>query len=322
MTVLREVALRGSIAAAADALGFTPAALSQQIAKLEREAGMALVDRGPRSIRPNDAGWALVAHTEAILARLASAESELRALAGMSGGTLRIASFQTVSATILAAALRAFTVRYPTVDVTLAEADPELGLSRLRSGEVELAILWEYDFVPARPDEEIVRVPILDDPIHILLARDHPAAVRPSLRLDQLAQDAWIASTPRSSCHPFTVRACNAAGFEPRISAETNDHHVLERLVADGVGVALVPELSLAGIDPEVVVRPVAPSSPKRRIFAACRRESERIPRVAAMLELLEEAGAGQEQAFLAWRARHLPASERGKLRVAGGSAA
>jgi len=322
LRMLREVALRGSIAGAAESLGFTPAAVSQQIAKLEREAGVPLVERGPRSIRPNAAGRALVTHAEAILARLAEAEDEIRAIAGEGSGPFRVASFQSASATVVTKALRRFSAAEPDVAVTLGEADPEVGLARLRAGEADVAIVWEYDYVPAAPEPEVVRIRLLDDPVHVLLAADHAAADRPSVRLDELRDDAWITSTARSSCHPFTERACNAAGFEPRVSAETNDHHVMTRLVADGVGVALVTELSLPTVPDDVAVRRIVPISLKRSIFVAFRRASEANERVAAMVRLLEAAAAEQESALEDWRRRHLPGTDRGRLRIAGADAA
>lgn len=290
MRVLREVALRGSIAAAAEALSFTPSAVSQQLAQLERESGVALLDRGPRSVRLTDAGRALVAHTEAILARLASAEAEIRSLTAEHAGTIRLGSFPTAAATLVPPALASLGRRRPEVTVTLKESDPGLALDRLIAGELDLALIWEYDFVPVVVPGSIACVELLDDPVRVVLAPDHPAARGETVALADLAGEAWISSTPLSSCHPFTRRACNAAGFEPRVTAETNDHHVLARLVASGVGVALVTELSLGGVGRDVAVRPIAPNPPKRRIVAAHRAGENGSSPVAAMVEELRRA--------------------------------
>ena len=135
MRVLREVAERGSISAAAQALSFTPSAVSQPIATLEREAGVALVERGPRSISMTAAGKALVEHTDGILASREAAEAEIPAIAGVRGGMLRLASFPTAYATIMPAALTQFRTRHPGVELTLTEADPLLSIARLKSGE-------------------------------------------------------------------------------------------------------------------------------------------------------------------------------------------
>ena len=298
MKILREVALHGTISAAAKALSVTPSAVSQQIASLEREARVPLLERTPRSVRLTDAGRALVDHTEAILSRLAAAELELETIAGRSGGRVRLASFPTAAATILPPAIARFASRYPEVDLRLTEGDPQHSLASLRSGEIEIALVWEYDFVPLEPDETIARVPLLDDPVHLLVGAGHPVARLRSVALGELAGETWINSTPRSSCHPFMIRVCNASGFEPRISAETNDHHVLKRLVATGVGVALVPDLSARALDGDVALVPISPNPPKRRIFAAHRAGEPTDALVAAMLALLEEAAGGYERRF------------------------
>ena len=290
MRVLREVALRGTIRAAAEALSFTPSAVSQQISTLERETGVALLERTGRSVRLTDAGRALVARTDAILAQLAAAEEEMRAAGATSGGTLRLAAFPSAAATIVADAVRRFARRYPSVETTLVEADPKLGLASVRSGEATIALVWEYDFVPLEPDGSLALAHLLDDPVHVVLARGHPAAARKSIALAELANDSWINSTRASSCHRFVPRACNAAGFEPRIAAETNDHHALQRLVASGVGLALVPALSLVDARADLAVRAIAPGGPRRRIYAAYRREREGEPRLQAMLALLWSA--------------------------------
>jgi DNA-binding transcriptional LysR family regulator len=294
MRVLREVALQGSIAAAAEALSYTPSAVSQQLARLERESGVALLERGPRSVRLTDAGRALVAHTEAILARLASAEAEIRSIAEQRAGTLRVASFPTAAAALLPAALTRFAAGYPQVAVTLVEADPVAGLEQLLAGEADIALVWEYDFVPLAVPAAVELVPLLDDPVLVVLPEAHPAARQQAVALTELAGEAWITSTPRSSCHPFTRRACQAAGFEPRVAAETNDHHVLERLVATGVGVALVSELSLSRAPEGVAVRPVAPDPPKRRILAAHRAGENGSTPVGAMVEQLLAVAAAR----------------------------
>jgi DNA-binding transcriptional LysR family regulator len=286
MRVLREVAERGSITAAAQALAFTPSALSQQIATLERETGVALVERGPRSVRLTEAGRALVSHTDGIIASLEAAEAEIQAIAGLRGGILRLASFPTAYATIMPAALVEFRRRHPAVELTLTETDPQASLTRLRSGELDLALLYEYDYVPVAGDEVVEEVDLFEDPIRLLLPRGHRAARRRGVRLKELSDEAWITSTPRSSCHLFVARACEAAGFSPRIGFESDDYTVWQGLVAAGVGVALAPDLALVSVHPDVVVRPVALQPLKRRVFAA-HRKGGRSPAIAAMLDVL-----------------------------------
>jgi DNA-binding transcriptional LysR family regulator len=180
MRVLREVALRGSIAAAAEALSFTPSAVSQQVAKLEREAGVPLVHRGPRSIRLTEAGHALVAHTEAILERLAEAEAELRGLAGQEP-VLRVGSITTAAVSLIPEALARFARLRPETEVTVLEADTLLSLVRLKSGELDLAVVFEYDYVPLPADERLEREVLVEEEMRAVLPAGHPAA-RPRRR--------------------------------------------------------------------------------------------------------------------------------------------
>jgi DNA-binding transcriptional LysR family regulator len=288
MRVLREVAERGSITAAARALSFTPSAVSQQVATLEREAGVALVERGPRSIRLTEAGRALAEHTEGILASLEAAEADIQAIAGVRGGMLRVASFPTAYATIMPAAITGFRGRHPGVELTLTEADPLLSISRLNSGELDLALVYEYDYVPLPEDDAVERVTLLDDPIRVLLPRGHREARRRAVPLDALAGERWITSTSRSSCHEFVARSCRAAGFEADIGFESDDHGVWQGLVAAGVGVALAPDLALENLHPGVEARPVALHPLKRRVYAAYR-AGGRSTGIEAMLAVLAE---------------------------------
>jgi molybdate transport repressor ModE-like protein len=294
MRVLKTVAEEGSIAAAAQALSFTPSAVSQQIATLEREAGVSLVERGPRSIRLTDAGRALVEHTEGILASLEAAEADIQAIAGVRGGILRLASFPTAYATIMPAAIAEFRSRHPAVELTLTEADPLMSLARVKSGELDLALLYEYDYVPLPEEDALEREVLADDPIRILLPSGHRETRRRAVSLDTLAEERWITSTARSSCHEFVSRACRAAGFEPSIGFESDDHGVWQGLVAAGVGVALAPDLALEHLHPGVEARPVALHPLKRRIYTAYR-AGGRSPAIDAMLDVLRETVTRRE---------------------------
>lgn len=289
LRTLREVALQGTIRAASETLSFTPSAVSQQLSALEREVGYELLERRGRNVRLTPAGRVLVERAETILAQLADAEAEAKAVAGGSEPAVRIASFASAAATIVADA-----VRDDGLDAHILEADPRIGLARLRAGEVDVAILWEYDFVPIRVSGAIELVALFDDPIHVVLPRSHPAAGGPTVELGELADEPWIDSTSASSCHPFLTRACLAAGFEPRVAAETNDHRTLHHLIASGVGLAVIPLLSQLDLPSSLVARPIRTNPPKRRIHAAYRRASADDPRVHLVLERLEQAAAGR----------------------------
>jgi DNA-binding transcriptional LysR family regulator len=297
MRVLREVALRGSIAAAAEALSFTPSAVSQQVAKLEREAGVALVERGPRSIRLTEAGRALVEHAEVILERLAAAEAELHELAGAEP-TFRLGSITTAAASVLPEALARFASLRPETQVTVVEADPLISLARLRSRELDAAVVFEYDHVPLPADDRVELDVLVEEELRAVLPSEHPAARQRAVRLVELAGDTWISSTSRSSCHLFTERACRAAGFEPRIGFEFDDYTALQNHVAAGGGVGMAPEMALGRPLPGVAVRPIAFGAPKRRVLAAWRTGEGDVPAVAAMRAALAAAVGGREAAL------------------------
>jgi DNA-binding transcriptional LysR family regulator len=299
LRMLREVSLHGTIRAAAKSLSFTPSAVSQQLSALERDLGIELLERRGRSVHLTPAARALVEWTEQILVQLAAAEDEAKAIATATETPLRVASFPSAAATIVADA-----VRDNGLEVHILEADPQLGLARLRGGEVDVAILWEYDFVPLEPGAGIELVSLLDDPIQVVLPASHPAAAAPSLELTDLAAEAWIDSTTLSSCHPFMRRVCNAAGFEPRVAAETNDHRALHHLVASGVGLALVPLLSQLDLPASLVARPIHMNPPKRRIHAAFRSDSSEDPRVRRLIERLDAAAKSRPAALDLVRAK------------------
>ena len=295
MRVLREVANRGSITAAAHALSFTPSAISQQIAALERETGVALVERGPRSVRLTEAGLALAAHTEDVLARLHAAELDIQAIGGLRRGTLRMASFPTAYATIMPGAIAEFRRRHPSVELTLTEAGPDTAFARLRSCEFDLALVYEYDFVPLPSDEAIELVHLLDDPVNVILPRTHPLARRRAVNLADLDDASWITSTSEAACHHFVRRACKSCGFDACVTMESDDHGVWQGLVAAGVGVALASEMSLPVLLPNVVARPIAPKPLGRKVYAAHRIGAGQTPAVAAMLTIISDAVATRE---------------------------
>src|SRR3984957_18971004 len=145
LKVLKEVAYRGSLSSAAEALSYTQSAISQQIAALEAETGMALLERHPRGVSLTAAGQTLVGHAEGILARLDTAEAALSASAGRRGGRRRMASFPTAGATLMPVASANFRATYPDVELTLSEGEPEEIAPRLRAGELDLALLFEFD---------------------------------------------------------------------------------------------------------------------------------------------------------------------------------
>ncbi len=307
LKVLSEVARRGSFSAAADALSYTQSAVSQQIAALEAETGMNLLERRPRGVRLTSAGRTLVEHTEGILTRLQAAEEELSAIAGLRGGELRMASFPTAGATLMPVAIARFRASYPEVRLTLAEGEPQEIAPRLHAGEFDLALLFEFsdpeDGASDASDraEDVAgghsrRVDLLEDPMFLAVPREHRLARKRSLRLEELRDEAWVQTSAASPCARYVVRCCRAAGFEPAVAFESDDYQTVQGLVASGVGVALIPELALSVVREDIVVRALAPHPPGRRVIAAlpgaASARTPLTPASTAMLRVLEEAAA------------------------------
>jgi DNA-binding transcriptional LysR family regulator len=288
LRVLKEVAYRGSFSAAAAALSYTQSAVSQQIAALEAETGMKLLERHPRGVTLTAAGQTLVGHAEGILARLEAAEASLAAIAGLRGGRLRVASFPTAGATLLPLAIATFRASYPDVELTLAEGEPEAIVPRLRAGELDLALLFE--FAGETPlSEDMTRTELLEDPMHLALPREHPLADRQRIRLEDLEADAWVQTSRASPCARHVVRSCHAAGFEPNVAFESDDYQTVQGLVAAGVGVALIPKLALSVVREDIAIRSLSPSPPVRQVIAAAPAGARLVPAAPAMLGILEE---------------------------------
>jgi molybdate transport repressor ModE-like protein len=288
MRVLREVAVRGSFSAAAEALSFTQSAVSQQIAALEREAGAVLVERNARGVRLTEAGEALVRHTDAILARLAEAEAELESIAGLKGGRLRIAAFESAASSLMPFAIARFRERHPGVELTLALLEPEQALPQLRSGELDLALVFSSG--PPRDAGDIEFRHLLDDPLYLALPATHPLADKRALRLADVAGDPWLAGPGDCECNRLINRACAVAGFDPRIVFETADYTAMQGFIAAGVGVSLIAELGLTMVRDGVVVRSLGHETPVRQVHAAVTAGGYRSPAARAMLDVLDEA--------------------------------
>jgi len=312
LRILREVAHRGSFSAAAEHLSYTQSAVSQQIAALESETGMTLLERRPRGVSLTAAGQTLVGHAESVLADLDAAEAALAAIAGLRGGRLRMASFPTAGATLMPLAIATFRSRHPDVELTLAEGEPEQIAPRLRTGELDLALLFEFDSSPfdkdgagsdrtdgsgssSAPGGRLTRVELIQDPLYLALPRAHHLADRRRLRLEDLREEAWIQTAESSSCARHVVRCAHAAGFEPQVSFQSDDYQTVQGLVAAGVGVALIPELALSVVREDIIIRALSPRPPARQVIAATAAGARLLPAAPAMLSVLQEVASGYE---------------------------
>ena len=211
LKVLSEVVERGSFSAAAEALSYTQSAVSQAIARLEAETASSLVVRDRRGVRPTAAGATLIEHAEAIFAQIDAAEADLAAVLGVRGGRLRVASFPSAGATLMPLAVATFRERHPEVVLTLAEGEPEEIAPRLRGGEFDLALLFEFPGVRERPGAGLHTITLLEDPMHVALPAEHPLAAKRELSLADLREEDWVQTSSTSPCARHVVRSCLAA---------------------------------------------------------------------------------------------------------------
>jgi DNA-binding transcriptional LysR family regulator len=290
LKLLREVAARGSFSGAAEALSYTQSAVSQAVARLEAEMGVPLIERDRRGVRPTAAGTALVEHAEGILSRLEAAEADVAAIAGVRGGRLRMASFPTAGATLMPVAIATFRAAHPEVELSLAEGEPEEIVPRLRSGEFDLALVYEFGGISERLAAGMRRFELLEDPIRVALPVGHRLAERETVRLEDLGEESWVQTSAPTPYARYVIRSCHAAGFEPRVSFESDDFHTVQGLVAAGVGVALIPQLAVSTLRDDIVIRPLHPHAPVRGVLAATPRGAAVMPAVATMVDVLRTA--------------------------------
>jgi DNA-binding transcriptional LysR family regulator len=289
LKVLSEVVRHGSFSAAAEALSYTQSAVSQAIARLESETGTALVIRDRRGVRPTAAGATLVEHAEAIFAQIEAAEEDLASVLGVRGGRLRVASFPSAGATLMPLAVATFRRGHPDVALTLAEGEPEEMAPRLRAGEFDLALLFEFPGVAEQLRARLRTAGLLEDPMHVALPAEHALAGKRALKLADLRHENWVQTSESSPCARHVVRLCLAAGFEPNVTFESDDYETVQGLVAAGVGVALVPRLALTHVHPRIVVRELSPRSPARRVVAATTSGPGVAPAARTMLRILTD---------------------------------
>jgi DNA-binding transcriptional LysR family regulator len=270
LAVLREVARAGSFAGAAAALHHTPSAVSQQIAALERGAGIMLVERSTRGVTLTDAGRALLAAADAIHAELQLAAQRLRALAAGGPQALTVVTFPSAGEPLLAPALTAMTAEAGfRVEVTVIEAEPDEALSSVRDGRADFALV--YHFHTAQPPHGWpaaagpgTYIPLVADPLRLLVPAGHPLAGRPAVSLADVAGDRWIQGW--GDVGDVTDMLAALSGFRPHVACRSSDYRFMSALVGAGVGVSLVPSLALTG-SPQVRDLQITPQ-PTRYIGA------------------------------------------------------
>jgi DNA-binding transcriptional LysR family regulator len=293
LRLLRELHERGTIAAVADALQFTPSAVSQQLAMLERETGVRLLERAGRGVRLTDPALTLVEHADALLDRAALAESDLAAVAGTVMGRGRIAGFQSVLQRLAIPAMERLAREAPRLRCELVEAEPEQSIPALALGDIDLVLGDEWQHQPRSLPPSVERHELLRDPVNVILPVRHPAARRHAgaVPLTELAGEAWASGHPSMGWEEMTQRTCRElGGFEPDIRHRANDATISLALVARGLAVTLIPDLVLPDRHPGVTARAIAEAPVHREIFAATRVADAARPSTQALLAAVRDA--------------------------------
>ena len=295
LRVLRALSEAGSFSAAADALDYTQPAVSKMVAALERELGTTLVDRGTRPLRLTDAGAVLAERGAAALEQVAAAELEVEAVSRLDRGSLSVATFSSAGSGLVVEALRRFRADHPAIDVSIAERGmPSAALRGLRECDHDIVVSFDYPAAGAVIGEGLEVHPLLDDRMDLVVARTHRLAARRRVGFADLADESWVLPDfgPDSPTLKLITRACQGAGFEPRVAFRINDCHMSQAMVAAGEGIAVLPRLMLSPLHPEVSVKPLGADAPIRRIVAIRLPTRYLTPAVERFLGLLRDAGA------------------------------
>jgi DNA-binding transcriptional LysR family regulator len=288
LRLLRELAARGTVTAVAEALAYTPSAVSQGLAQLERDTGVALLERVGRRVRLTEAGRRLAGHADAVIVRLEAAEADLAGLAGEAAGPLRVACFQTAAVTLVVPALMALEREHPGIEGEIADREAEVSLPELRLGDPDLVVAEEYEHAPRRLDAALERQELGRDQLLIALPEGHPAAAEERVDLRALAEEPWVTAREDSAFAAMLIRSCRTlGGFEPEIRHRTNDLRLLSELVARLGAVSLVPSIGREWMVPGVALRPPAGPSLDRRIVMVQRRGADARPVVSALKSAL-----------------------------------
>lgn len=297
LRMLREVASRKTMAAAAQALYMTPSAVSQQMTVLEREVGVQLFERAGRGVRLTDAGSRLVSSTERILAEIERAEAELAASAKGLVGHVRVSAFPTAARAILVPALVRLRADHPNLRVSMIDLEPEESLPALKARDLDVVVAYEWDVLPALEDPGVEREELLCEPVYFALPEAHPLADgSDGLSVADFADEEWIVGRDGTSMLDLVRATTLRVGFEPRTDFHSMDFDVILAAVAAGLGVALVPPLALAAVPDGVAIRALADTRLNRSIWAAIRRGSGSHPGVATVLRALRDAASSVTQ--------------------------
>lgn len=294
LRVIRAIADRGSITAAATSLGYSQPAVSQTVRRLEERLGMPVLTRAARGVRLTEAGEVLARHAATVLRAMDSAADELAELSGLRSGLVRIAAFPSASSTVVPRLLGDITKRRPGVRFSYLEAEPPEAVQAVRDHTADLALTFSY---PGDPDDPhrasatgLVSVPLWREDMLLLVPDAHGLADGP-IDLASLRDAGWIAGCPR--CRGHLVELCETSGFTPALNYETDNSQAVISMVAAGLGVALLPSLALATTPLPAGVTTRRPASgDSRTVHLVTAQGATRVPAIGATIDAIRSLDA------------------------------
>src|SRR5919197_3867174 len=294
LAVLREFAAQGTIARAAEALSFTPSAVSQQLSQLQREAGVALFRKAGRRLELTDAGRTLVARADDLLAHLEEIEAELAERAGAVRGLVRVGAFQTAASALVIPALGPLAERHPNLRVELVESEAETSLPLVVRGGLDVAIAEEYEHAPRPQVAQLHRDYLEPDELVLALPRAHPAAEGEApVELASLHAQRWAAPRGETAYADMFVRLCRSiGGFEPDVRHRVIEMQTLLDIVVGGGVAAVVPLLGRPEREPRVAIRRLAEGRFTRALYVSTRASDRRRPSTAAVVDAISRAAS------------------------------
>ena len=292
LRALHAVATYGSVGAAASALNVTTSAVSQKLAKLERETRARLVERHGRGVRLTDAAMLLVEHTEEILARVERAESDFESQRGEVFGRVTLDAFATALRGLLPPVMATVSERYPRLTVHLREAEPPDSVRDVVRGNADIAVVQDWHSIPLEVPDGLERAALVDDIADLAMAASHPLAGRRSVSLRSVLAGPWVSSPPGAVCHDLLVHTIRSYDAEPTIMHVASEYETQLTLVAAGLGLAILPRLGRGALPDGVVTLPTRPVL-ARSVYAIWRSQVGRRPVIRAVFDVMREVAAG-----------------------------
>jgi DNA-binding transcriptional LysR family regulator len=288
LRALHAISVHGTVGAAAAALGYTPSAVSQQIAKLERETRTVLLEREGRGVRLTPEAHQLVDTAKELLAIVERAEIALEERRGVPAGRVTIAAFASAARGLMPSVLADLAVRHPALDARLSEVDPHVSVDLVARGAVDMAVAHDWDIAPLSLPAGVEQATIGHDPCTLLVPEDHPFAGREAVRREDLVDQRWVCQPPGRVCHEWLVRTLRAVGHEPHIVHQADENPTLVALVAGGLGICVIPRLGRGPLPAGVAEVSLDPT-PIRRLYALWRKGGARRPAIAETVRTLQQ---------------------------------